>query len=186
MTPSIFILIRASVDALCRDGTRTTRPPYSPGNNNLSLKNTPLGSIDSPLPQTMPFRLIGIFAFRLGQFFHTRFSDFSVIIIFFFFIFFLSHRPSALRKRGKGLIFTPNISTGNGGVHRHHAIVHFLLYDTTTNHEAFNFTSLNNAILQLPRLSVYALYASIIALIASVVASRRLSNFSLPQLQRLW
>ena len=81
----------------------------------------------------MPFRLIGIFAFRLEQFFsHTRFSDFFVIIFFFFFIFFLSHRPSALRKRGKRLIFTPNISTGDGGVHRHQAIVPFLLYDTTT------------------------------------------------------
>ena len=67
---------------------------------------------------------------------HTRFSDFFVIIFFFFFFFFifffLSHRPSALRKRGKRLIFTPNISTGDGGVHRHQAIVPFLLYDRTT------------------------------------------------------
>ena len=67
---------------------------------------------------------------------HTRFSDFFVIIIFFFFFFFffffLGHRPSALRKRGKRLIFTPNISTGDGGVHRHQAIVPFLLYDPTT------------------------------------------------------
>ena len=29
-------------------------------------------------------------------------------------------------------LFTPNISTGDGGVHRHQAIVPFLLYDTTT------------------------------------------------------
>ena len=65
---------------------------------------------------------------------HTRFSDFFVIIFFFFFffIFFFSHRPSALRKRWKRLIFTPNISTGDGGVHRHQAIVPILLYDTTT------------------------------------------------------
>ena len=54
-------------------------------------------------------------------------------------------------------------------MHRHQAIVPFLLYDTTTNHGAFNFTSLNDAILQLPRLSAY----SIIALITRVVASRR-------------
>ena len=67
-------------------------------------------------------------------------------------------------------MFTPNISTGDGGVHCHQAIVPFLLYDTTTNHGAFNFTSLNDAILQLPRLSAY----SIIALITRrVVASRR-------------
>ena len=86
----------------------------------------------------MPFRLIGIFAFRLEQFFPTR--DFPIFSSssssssssFFFFIFFLSHRPSALRKRGKGLIFTPNISTGDGGVHCHQAIIPFLLYDTTT------------------------------------------------------
>ena len=54
-------------------------------------------------------------------------------------------------------------------MHRHQAIVPFLLYDTTTNHGAFNFTSLNDAILQLPRLSAY----SIIALITRVFASRR-------------
>ena len=64
---------------------------------------------------------------------HTRFSDFFVIFFFFFFFFiFFSHRPSALRKRGKRLIFTPNISTGDGGVHRHQTIVPILLYDTTT------------------------------------------------------
>ena len=85
----------------------------------------------------MPFRLIGTFAFPLEQFFLTRdfpiFSSlFSSSSFCFFFIFFLSHRPSALRKRGKGLIFTPNISMGDGGVHRHQAIVPFLLYDTTT------------------------------------------------------
>ena len=89
----------------------------------------------------MPFRLIGIFAFPLEQFFLTR--DFPIFsssssssssssFFFFIFFFFLSHRPSALRKRGKGLIFTPNISTGDGGVHRRQAIVPFLLYDTTT------------------------------------------------------
>ena len=153
----------------------------------LSFKNTPLGSTDPPILQAMPFRLIGIFAFQLEQFFLTRdFPIFSSSSSFFFFIFFfLSHRPSALRKPGKGLIFTPNISMGDGGVHRHQAIVPFLLYDTT-NHRAFNFTSLNDAILQLPCLSAYALYTSIIALITRVVACRRLSNFSLPQLQRLW
>ena len=95
---------------------------------------------DPPIAQAMPFRLIDIFAFPLEQFFLTR--DFPIFSSSssssssspssFFFIFFLSHRPSALRKRGKGLIFTPNISTGDGGVHRHQAIVPFLLYDTTT------------------------------------------------------
>ena len=108
-------------------------------NQKLSLKNTPLGSTDSPIPQAMPFRLIDIFAFPLEQFFLTR--DFPIVssssssssssFFFFIFFFFLSHRPSALRKRGKGLIFTPNISTGDGGVHRHQAIVSFLVYDTT-------------------------------------------------------
>ena len=85
----------------------------------------------------MAFRLIGIFAFPLEQFFLTRdfpiFSSSSSFFFFFiFFFFFFSHRPSALRKRGKGPIFTPNISTGDGGVHRHQAIVPFLLYGTTT------------------------------------------------------
>ena len=115
------------------------RPPYSPGNKKLSLKNTPLGSTDPPILQGMPFRLIGIFAFPLEQFFLTRnfpiflssSSSSSSSSSFFFFIFFLSHRPSALKKRGKGLIFTPNISTGDGCVHRHQAIVPFLLYNTT-------------------------------------------------------
>ena len=65
--------------------------------------------------------------------------------------------PSSLRKPWKRLLFTPNISTGDEGVHRHQAIVPFLLYDTATNHRAFNFTSLNNAILTLPHLSVHAL-----------------------------
>ena len=119
----------------------------------------------------MPFRLIGIFAFQLEHFFLTR--DFPIFSSssssFFFFIFFLSHRPSALKKRGKGLIFTPNISTGDVGVHRHQAIVPFLLYDTTTNHWAFNFTLLNDAILQLPRLSAYALqYIALIPLFPSL------------------
>ena len=104
---------------------------------------------------SMPFRLIGVFTFLLKQIFLTR--NFFVIIIIFFFIVFLSHRPSTLRKLGKGMIFTPNISTGDGGVHRHQAIVPFLLYGTTTIHGAFNFTSLNDAILQLPCLFVYAL-----------------------------
>ena len=56
----------------------------------------------------------------------------------------------------------------------------FLSCSTTQrqNHGAFNFTSLNDAILQLPRLSVYALSA----LIARVVAGPpfRLCNFWLP------
>ena len=136
-------------------------------------------------PTYTPFRFIGIFPFQLEHFFLTR--DFPIFSSssssFFFFIFFLSHRPSALKKRGKGLIFTPNISTGDVGVHRHQAIVPFLLYDTTTNHWAFNFTLLNDAILQLPRLSAYAL--QYIALIPRVVAGRcfRLCNFWLPQLQ---
>ena len=135
---------------------------YSPGNNKLSLRNTPLGSTDPPLAQAMPFRLIRIFAFPLEQFFLTRFSDFFVIIFSFFFIFFLSHRPSTLRKRGRRLLFTPNISTGDGGVHRHQAIVPFLLYDTTTNHGAFNFTLLNDAILATTgTLSAYALYIQV-------------------------
>ena len=98
-------------------------------------------------------------------------------------IFFFSDRPSALGKRGKRLFFTPNISTGDGGVHRHQAIVPFLLYYTTTNHGAFNFTSLYDAILQLPRLSAYIL-CQYIALITRVVARRRfrVSNFWLPHL----
>ena len=107
---------------------------HSPGNNKLSLKNTPLGSTDPPIPHAMPFRLIGIFAFPLEQFFLTHDSPIfsSSSSSFFFIFFFLSHRPSALRKRGKRLIFTPNNSTGDGGVHRHQAIVPFLLYDPTT------------------------------------------------------
>ena len=115
---------------------RTTRPPYSPGNKKLSLKNTQLGSTDPPIAQATPFRLIGIFAFPIEQFVLTRdfpiFSSSSSSSFFFFIFFFLSHRPSALRKRGKELIFTPNISTGDGGVHRHQAIVPFLLCNTTT------------------------------------------------------
>ena len=72
--------------------------------NKLSLKNTPLGSKDPPIPQAMPFRLIDIFVFPLKQFFLTRdfpiFSSSSSFFFFiFFFFFFLSHRPSALRKR---------------------------------------------------------------------------------------
>ena len=82
----------------------------------------------------MPFRLIGIFTFPLEQFFLTRdFPIFSSLLLFFIIIFFfLSHRPSALRKRRKGLIFTQNISVGNGGVHHHQVIVPFLLYNTKT------------------------------------------------------
>ena len=64
-------------------------------------------------------------------------------------------------------------------MHRHQAIVPFLLYHTTTNHGTFNFTSLNDAILQLPRLSAY----SIIALITRpVVASRRFRLLALTSL----
>ena len=81
------------------------------------LKNTLLGFTVPPTAQAMSLRLIDIFTFPLEQFFLTR--DFPIFSSssssFFFFIFFLSHRPSALRKRGKGLIFTPNISTGDGG-----------------------------------------------------------------------
>ena len=85
-----------------------------------------------------------------ANFSHTRFF----VIIF---IFFLSQQPSALRKSEKDLIFTPNIFTSDGGVHRHQAIDLFLLYDTEINHGCFDFTSLNDAILPLPRLSVHAL-----------------------------
>ena len=35
----------------------------------------------------------------------------SIVIIF------LSHRPTAQKKRGTGLIFTQNVTTGDGGVH---------------------------------------------------------------------
>ena len=61
-----------------------------------------------------------------------RFLDSFVIIFFFFFFFFffLSQRPSAPRKSGRELIFTPNIPTGDEGVHCHQAIDIFLLCDT--------------------------------------------------------
>ena len=134
----------------------------------------------------MPFRLIGICAFPLEQIFLSRDFPIFFVIILFFFIFSLSHRPSALRKRGKGLIFTPNISTGDGGVHRHQAIVPFLLYDTTTNHGAFNFTSLNDAILQPQSLSAYALYMKVYSAdlaCCSQCCRFRPCNFWLPQLQ---
>ena len=118
------------------------------GNNKLSLKNT--ARIRRPTySSSNAFLVYRYLRVSSRAFFLTR--DFRI----FFFFFFLRHRPSALRKHGKGLIFTPNISTGDGGVHRHQAIVPFLLYNTMTNHGAFNFTSLNDAILQLPRLSAY-------------------------------
>ena len=53
--------------------------PYSAQENEankFSLKNTPLGSTDPPISQAMPFRLIGIFAYPLEQFFLTR--DFPI------------------------------------------------------------------------------------------------------------
>ena len=158
------VISNLAINAICtyvvtRVLARTMRPPYSPGNKKVSLKNTLLEFTDPPIPQAMPFRLIGIFMFRLEQFFLT--PDFSIFFVIIFF-YFLSHRLSALRKRRKQLIFTPNISTGDGGVHRHQAIVSFLLYNTTTNHYAFNFTSLNDAILQLPRFSAYKLCAGIL------------------------
>ena len=155
-----------------------------PGNNKLNFKNTPLGSTDPPIPQAMPFRLIGIFAFRLEQFFLTRdftiFSSSSSSSSFFFFIFFfLCHRPSALRKRGKRLIFTPNIFTGDGGVHRHQAIVPFLLYDPTTKSRGLqlHITERRHFTTATPfRVRAMCQY---IALITRVVASRRfrLCNF---------
>ena len=153
----------------------------------MSLKNTPLGSTDPPIPQAMPFRLIGILAFPLEQFFRRNFPIFSSSSSsssssFFFFIFFLSHRPSALRKRGKGLIFTPNISTGDGGVHRHQAIVPFLVYDTTTKSRGLqlHITERRHFTTATPfRVCTMWMYT---ALIARVVASRpfRLCNFWLP------
>ena len=137
--------------------------------------------------QAMPFRLIGIFAFPLEQFFLTRdfpiFSSSSSSSSFFFFIFFfLSHRPSALRKRGKGLILTPNISTGDVGMHRHQAIVPFLLYDTTTKSRGLqlHITERRHFTTATPfRVCAMCQY---IALIARVVVSRpfRLCNFWLP------
>ena len=142
-------IIRASVDALCRDGAgQISRECVQRGHltrqgTKLSLKNTPLGSTDQSIPQIMPFRLIDIFAFPLEQFFLT--CEFP--------IFWSSSSSSSsssvtglgtLRKSGKGLIFTPNISTGDGGVHRHQAIVPFLLYDTSyfshwSKHRAYCF-----------------------------------------------
>ena len=58
------------------------------------------------------------------------------------------------------MIFTPNVSMDDGGVHRHQAIVAFLLYYTKIYHGAFDITSLNDAILSLPRLSANALCLS--------------------------
>ena len=136
------------------------------------------------MPQALPFRLKGIFAFWLEQFFLTRdfpiFSSSSSSSSFFFFIFFfLSYRPSALRKRGKRLIFTPNISTGDGGVHRHQAIVPFLLYDPTTKSRGLqvHITERRHFATATPfRVRAMCQY---IALITHVVASRRsrLCNF---------
>ena len=136
----------------------------------------------------MPFGLIGIFAFPLEQFFLTRdfpiFSSSSLSSSFFFFIvfFFISHRSSALRKRGKGLILTPNISLGDGGVYRHQAIVPFLLYDTTTKSRGLqlHITERRHFTTATPfRVRAMWIYT---ALIARVVASRpfRLCNFWLP------
>ena len=69
---------------------------------------------------------------------HTRISVF-------FIVFFSSHRPSGLRKPGKGLLFTPNLSPGDRDVHRNQAIVPFLLYDKTTNYGVFNSSPLRAA-----------------------------------------
>ena len=85
-------------------------PLYSPGNSNLSLKNTLLGYIDPSIDQAMPSKLICNFAFPLEQIFLTRKFPIFVVIIFFF-IFFLSHRPCGQRKPGKGLLFAPNVSS---------------------------------------------------------------------------
>ena len=60
---------------------------------------------------------------------HANFRIFR-LTFFIFFFFFLSHRPSALRKGGTSLIFIQNVTTGDRGVHRPQEINSFLFYDT--------------------------------------------------------
>ena len=104
----------------------------------IGLENIPPAYIGLFITKARPYRLIRTFVSSGEQNFVARkfptFSSSSSSFFFFiFFFFFLSHSPSALRKQGTVLIFTQNVTTGDGGVHRPQAIDSSLLYETRAN-----------------------------------------------------
>ena len=105
----------------------TPERPSRPGKYTASL-HRPLYHESKALQANTYLRL----SRRVARKFPT-FSSSSSFFFFIFFFFFLSHSPSALRKQGTVLIFTQNVTTGDGGVHRPQAIDSSLLYETRAN-----------------------------------------------------
>ena len=101
----------------------------------LSLKSILLQLTDPSVAQAMSSKLVDNFVFLLEKFFfYAWFLDFVIII-------FLSQWPSALRESGRDLIFTPNISMSEGGVHRHKAILRKTMGASTSHPEQRHFTT---------------------------------------------
>ena len=131
----IYIYIRASVDALCRDETdQISRDPHTKSiltrrERLASLRNAPAvthGFISSCTYAVIPHRYL---QFSTREFAHTRFLDFGVIIIIIIIIlFFIFFRKPAISKQEQvyALIFPLNASTVDGGVTSHQAIVSLL------------------------------------------------------------
>ena len=126
--------IRASVDALYRDGT--SEISHDPRTKLLKTRWEwlPRPSKHTNGPISCSQRPHTHLPFSTRDFAHTRLHDFLVIINIFFFFFF--NPAISLPEPVEALIFSLYVSNFARGVHGHQAIVSFLPLVTTVDHGA--------------------------------------------------
>ena len=136
------IIIRASVDALCRD--ETGQISRDPRKNCLKTRRECLtrpskltkshsrASIQLSTCRKASY-VAPILCARIGS---HAISRIRVIIIFFLFFFFFSKPAISMLERVDGLILSRSVSTVGGGVHGHKAIVSFLFFVSTVDRGA--------------------------------------------------
>ena len=145
--------IRASVDALCRDGTsEISRDPRTKHlqTQRESLarpsKHTNNNLLDSYLAVHKPSSFLPASSLPRENPLTCDFHNFHVIFIIIIIIIFLSKPAIPLLEPAEAMIFSPNISSVDGGVHGREAIVLGSLCITTVDHGAPRRKGLHNAI----------------------------------------
>ena len=139
--------IRASVDALCRDGTseisrdpRTKRLQTRRESLARPSKYTNNNLLDSYLAVHKPSSFLPASSLPrenpLTRDFHNFRVIIFIIILIIIIIIIISKPAISLLEPGEALIFSPNISSVDGGVHGREAIVLGSLCITTVDHGA--------------------------------------------------
>ena len=145
------MIIRASVDALCRDGTsEISRDPLTKRlqTRRESLarpsKHTNNNLLDSYLAVHKPSSFLPASSLPRKNPLTRDFHNFRVIILIIIII--ISKPAISLLEPAEAIIFSPNISSVDGGVHGREAIVLGSLCITMVGHGAPRRKGLHNAI----------------------------------------